>query len=384
MTPRRRPPDRAVPWRFRSVCCLRLSAHMDQSAAWDSERQALLGRRISELGLSIRGSRIERLVQELYAELQAKNLAFKPPVYLSDEWGCPDATPLIGVPFYLADPRLERIEAEVAGGVEGDVEAMRYLRHEAGHAYNYAYRLYDRADWRRTFGPYSRPYRDRYHVDPFSRSYVRHILGWYAQKHPDEDFAESFAVWLTPGRDWRREYAEWPALKKIEYVDRVMSELAEIVPDAPAPTDEDVPVEAMHYTIADHYRENAESLPLVDRSHFDGDLRTLFATPTEAPTAEPAQSFLRRHERELVSRIAYWTGESPTVVRALVELMAERAAEMELQVSGLEASTLIELTAFGTAVMMNYRYTDAFDGSRVSAGAAAERPDAYRAEGQSA
>ncbi|MDQ3997828.1 MAG: hypothetical protein M3303_12530 [Gemmatimonadota bacterium] len=356
---------------------------MDQSAAWDSERQALLGRRISELGLSIRGSRIESLVDQLHSELDAKGLAFRPPVYLSDEWGCPDATPLIGVPFYLADPRLERIEAEVAGGVEGDAEAMRYLRHEAGHAYNYAYRLYDRPDWRRTFGPYSRPYRDRYHVDPFSREFVRHILGWYAQKHPDEDFAETFAVWLTPGVEWRREYAGWPALRKLEYVDRAMRELAEIVPEVPTPTEDDLPVEAMHYTIADHYRENAEELPLVDRAHFDGDLRTLFASGDEAPSAESAQSFLRRHARELISRVAYWTGESPTVVRALVELMAERAAALGLRVTGLEASTLIELTAFGTAVIMNYRYTDAFDGGRGSSDAG-DTAGAYRGDGQSA
>jgi hypothetical protein len=357
---------------------------MDQSAAWDRERQALLGRRISDLGLSIRGSRIERLVQQLHQELEARGLAFRPPVYLSDEWGCPDATPLIGVPFYLADPRLERIEAEVVGGVEGDAEAMRYLRHEAGHAYNYAYRLYDRPDWRRTFGPYSRPYRDRYHVDPFSRHFVRHILGWYAQKHPDEDFAESFAIWLTPGLDWRREYAGWPALQKLEYVDRVMRELAEVIPEVPTPTDDDLPVEAMHYTIADHYREHAESLPLVDRSHFDGDLRTLFASADEAPSTELAQSFLLRHERELVSRVSYWTGESPTVVRALVELLAERAGALGLRVAGLEASTLIELTAFGTAVIMNYRYTDAFDGGRAATGAAGESAGVYRAEGQSA
>ena len=357
---------------------------MDQSAAWDTERQALLGRRISELGLSIRGSRIERLVEQLHRELEAKGLAFRPPVYLSDEWGCPDATPLIGVPFYLADPRLERIEAEVAGGVEGDAEAMRYLRHEAGHAYNYAYRLYDRPDWRRTFGPYSRPYRDRYHVDPFSREYVRHILGWYAQKHPDEDFAESFAVWLTPGIEWRREYAGWPALQKLEYVDGVMRELAEVVPEVPAPSEDDLPVEAMHYTIEDHYREHAEALPLLDRSHFDGDLRTLFGSAEEAPSTEPAHSFLRRHERELVSRIAYWTGEAPMVVRSLIELLAERAEALGLRVAGLEASTLIELTAFGTAVIMNYRYTDAFDGGRPSPAAGAGSSGTFRAEGQSA
>ena len=125
-------------------------------------------------------------------------IAFRPPVYLSDQWGCPDGTPLIGVPFYLADERLERIEAEHAGAVEGDEEAMRYLRHEAGHAINYAFRLYERPDFGELFGDYARPYHERYAANPLSRAYVRHILGWYAQKHPDEDFAETFAVWLTP------------------------------------------------------------------------------------------------------------------------------------------------------------------------------------------
>jgi hypothetical protein len=213
---------------------------------------------------------------------------------------------------------------------------------------------------------------------------VLHLDSWYAQSHPDEDFAETFAVWLTPGVEWQREYGGWPALRKLEYVDRAMRELAEIVPDVPTPTEDDLPVEAMHYTIADHYRENAEELPLVDRAHFDGDLRTLFASGDEAPSAESAQSFLRRHARELVSRVAYWTGESPTVVRALVELMAERAAALGLRVTGLEASTLIELTAFGTAVIMNYRYTDAFDGGRGSSDADDNGVGAYRADGQSA
>ena len=199
---------------------------------WEGERRSLLDRRISELGLSVRGSLVEKYVDRLYAELEARGLRFRPPVYLSDEWGCPDGTPLIGVPFYLADQRLARIEEELAVEVESEVDVMRFLRHEAGHAFNYAYRLYDREDWRRIFGPYSRPYLDRFRANPFSREYVRHILGWYAQKHPDEDFAETFAVWLTPGRDWRAEYAGWPALAKLEYVDRVMRELGDETPEA--------------------------------------------------------------------------------------------------------------------------------------------------------
>jgi hypothetical protein len=329
----------------------------ESTNSWEGERDALLARRISELGLSIRGTLVEQLAEKLYDELAAKGLAFRPPVYLSDQWGCPEGTPLIGVPFYLADPRLLRIEEEMAVDVEQEGDIMRFLRHEAGHAFNYAYRLYDRPEWRRLFGPYSRPYRERYPVDPFSRDYVRHILGWYAQKHPDEDFAETFAVWLTPGLDWRTQYAGWPALAKLEYVDAVLREVADDRPDVPAPTSDDLPVEAMDYTIADHYRDTEEGLPISDAAHFDGDLRMIFATAAESPHGEGAARFLERHRRELVSRIAYWTGESPITVRTFIDLLARRADALALRMRGLEASTLIELTAFGTAVMTNYRYT---------------------------
>jgi len=325
--------------------------------AWQREREALLGRRISEIGLTIRGSRIERLVDQLYAELENRGIAFRPPVYLSDQWGCPDGTPLIGVPFYLVDPQLERIEAEMSAGVEDDAESMRYLRHECGHAVNYAFRLYERADWERTFGEFSRPYRERYHADPFSREYVRHILGWYAQKHPDEDFAETFAVWLTPDLDWRREYDGWPALGKLEYVDALMAEIRLLRPDLPSLTADDLPVEAMHYTVAEHYAGEDERLPIDDGRQFDADLRRIFAGAHEAPACEPARQFLSRHEREVVGRIAYWTSEAPAVVRSLVRHLAMRADVLGLRVGGLEASTLIELTAFGTAVVMNHRYT---------------------------
>jgi hypothetical protein len=335
-------------------------------STWEHERGALLGRKISELGLTIRGSRLEQLVEALYAELEAKSIAFRPQVYLSDQWGCPDGTPLIGVPFYLADQRLERIEAEMSAGIEDAAEAMRYLRHECGHAINYAFRLYDRADWRSTFGPYSRPYRERYRADPFSREYVRHILGWYAQKHPDEDFAETFAVWLTPDFDWRSEYAGWPALAKLEYVDGVMHEIGPHTPPSPAPRADDLPVEAMHYTVAEHYAGAADRVPIEDARQFDGDLRRIFVGAGDAAEGEPATSFIQRHHMEIVSRIAYWTSESASVVRSLIDHLARRAADLDLRVGGLEASTLIELTAFGTAVVMNHRYTHTL--GRTSAG----------------
>jgi hypothetical protein len=321
---------------------------------WSAERDLLLGRRISDIGLAIEGTRVERLTAQLYRELAEKGINFRPPVYLSDQWGCPDGTPLIGVPFYLADERLERIEAEMSGGIEDDVEAMRYLRHEAGHAINYAFQMYDRPEWSTYFGQYAKPYRDRYRADPLSRSHVRHILGWYAQKHPDEDFAETFAVWLTPGLDWRREYEGWPALAKLEYMDQLMREIAHEAPDVPPPVEDDLPVDAMRYTVADHYASD-ESMPIEDPRQFDADLRRIFMSASDAPAGEAADAFSAKHYREVVGRITYWTSEPPSVVRSLIDHVTRRARELGLRVGRLEASTLIELTAFGTAVSMQYR-----------------------------
>src|SRR4051812_6655565 len=106
--------------------------------SWHEERERLLHSRISELGLRIEGSALEPQVAQLYAELDACALQFKPPFYLSDEWGCPEGVPGIGVPFYLANPQLAQIEPELAENLEPEAETMMYLRHEAGHAFNYA------------------------------------------------------------------------------------------------------------------------------------------------------------------------------------------------------------------------------------------------------
>lgn len=201
-----------------------------RSADWQTVRQELLARRICNLGLRIKGSPIEPCIRQLKRELAAKGLDYTPSFYLSDSWGCPDRVPTIGIPFYLAGAALGRIEQEQTGGLEDDQMIMQLLRHEAGHAINYAFRLWEQPDWREIFGPFSKPYRDVFHPNPWSRRFVRHICSCpyrytYAQKHPDEDFAETFAVWLTPRSGWRRKYQDWPAIEKLRYVDRLMRKL---------------------------------------------------------------------------------------------------------------------------------------------------------------
>jgi hypothetical protein len=229
---------------------------------WETVRRELLNTRISDLNIHLEGSPLEPLVRKLQRELEAKKLRFRPRFYLTDSWGCPDRTPVIGVPFYLADSRLTKIEREQTGDIEDAKEIMMLLRHEAGHAVNYAYRLWSRPGWEETFGPFSRPYRDIFRPDKTSRRYVRHISAFpygrtYAQKHPDEDFAETFAVWVTPRSAWRVRYRQWPVIDKLIYVDRLMKEIRKTSPKI-----NNVklfrPIGKMNYLLAEHYGKKTE------------------------------------------------------------------------------------------------------------------------------
>jgi hypothetical protein len=219
----------------------------------DTKQQELLSRRISELPLKIEGTRLEELIIGLYKELEAAGIAFKPNIYLSDSWGCPNEVPVIGIPFHLADPALCSFFGQMSGiEAENDMTLTMILRHEAGHAFNYAYRLYDKPEWKTLFGPFSQPYQDDYQADPSSTRFVRHLEGCYAQKHPDDDFAETFAVWLTPYSHWQTAYAGTPALEKLQYVERIAAECGDKPPIVTGGM-VDMPVEEIRMTFSEWY-----------------------------------------------------------------------------------------------------------------------------------
>jgi hypothetical protein len=191
----------------------------------DKELRKLLSTRICDLPLTIKNTCIEASLNQLFRELEKAGISFKPKYYLTDGWGCPNRVPVIGVPFYLADQKLCILQAQLAGSkVEDDEVVMMFLRHEAGHTFNYAYRLYRKREWRRIFGWFSQPYKNDYSTVPFSPRFVSHFAGWYAQRHPDDDFAETFAVWLTPDSEWKKRYSGTPALDKLLYVDKMARE----------------------------------------------------------------------------------------------------------------------------------------------------------------
>jgi len=317
--------------------------------------QEILGKPIRDLGLKLEGSPVERFVHQLYDELGGKGLAkFRPACYLTDEWGCPSGEPIIGIPFYLANPDLASLEKEV-NDLEDKREIMMYLRHEAGHAFNYAYKLYRTPEWKTLFGPFRRRYLDNYRPVPFSRNYVRHLAGWYAQKHPDEDFAETFAVWLTPRSAWRKRYRGWGAMAKLRYMDRIARELgnAEPVRRRGYP---DVTVDEMESTVSEFYRQSvAEEIPVVDLA-LDTDLVDIFnVSKRRKKTVRPAHEFLHEHRKAVVDKVAYWTGVQRPLIKKLIEVIEKRIGELGLRAdTRREAEHLAELTVYATTLATNY------------------------------
>jgi len=325
---------------------------------WEhADEEELLDWRICDLGVKIADSPLEASIRRLYAELTDRGLSFLPRCYLTLEWLCPDRVPVIGIPFWLAHPRLTELEKKMMLEAEGadEQERMRLLRHEAGHAYNYAYRLYRRTRWRELFGPISAPYDpEEYPLRPYSRKYVIHLKDNYAQAHPDEDFAETFAVWLTPGLDWRRRYQGWPALRKLEYVDSLMKRLAG---RPPCVTGGELlsPVNRVRSTLRRYYARRKKELRQLIPEVYDRILSSLFSSQPE-PGAMSAAEFIRRHRRELVNTVARLALVRKYMVADVLSLLLARARRLNLYLKGSGERALLELGIVVASLVLQERY----------------------------
>ena len=331
--------------------------------AWETlGDEALLDVRLSDLGLRIEGTPLAERVERLHGELARKGLRFKPHVWLSSEWFSPDGVPGIAIPFYLAHPRLTRLERsqmfEVEGGTE--VSCMRLLRHEAGHAIDTAFRLHRRKLWRSTFGSFTAPYDAAYMPRPYSRRFVVHLDLWYAQSHPAEDFAETFAVWLTPRAEWRKRYARWPALKKLEAVDRMMGDIAG-QPQAVRCREQTERLTTLRTTLREHYAKKRERYAADPPEMFDPLLRRLFPAAVDgAPAGRRAAAFLRGHRAELRRAVSTWTGLYRYSIDQVLAEMIDRAAELELDLFRDEAEALSDATVVLTIMTMNHMHGGSF------------------------
>ncbi len=315
----------------------------------------LLEMRMSNLHLRIEGTPLESRIARLYNELESRGLDFRPHFWLSDEWYSPDGTPGIAAPFYLAHPRLMKLERRQMLEVEGGSEAqcMKILRHEAGHAIDTAFRLHRRQRWRELFGRHTEKYPDYYQPKPYSKDYVLHLDAWYAQSHPSEDFAETFAVWLKPRSKWRVQYEGWPAIEKLHYVDELMTSLAGEKPAVSSRRHVE-PLRELNKSLKEHYAEKRERYGS-DYPHFyDRDLRKLFSCDPEHARCGSAAAFLRSCRKDMRRLIAQWTGLYQYTIDQVLNEMIERCMQLRLRVHRAEDEVRRDLLVLLTVQTMNY------------------------------
>jgi hypothetical protein len=295
----------------------------------------LLALRLCDLDVAIRGTWLEECVERLHDELAARNIVLRPHCWLSDEWFSPKESPGIAIPFYLAHPRLMALERREIYEVEGGsrTECMKLLRHETAHAIQVAYRVHQRPRWKELFGRSGAAYPDYYRPNPASRHYVQHLDGWYAQCHPDEDFAETFAVWLAPRSGWRKRYAHWPALEKLDYVDELMGRLAGERPRFRSRT-QPHRLSTLRRTLRSYYDYKRERYAVDGSETFDRDLERLFTHPDQSRAGETAHAFLRRHRNEIRELVARWTGEYQFIVDHVLKQIMVRVRQLRLRAVG--------------------------------------------------
>lgn len=290
----------------------------------------ILQMRVRDLNLQIEGSELKPLIERLYRELDEKEIHFHPTCYLADEWLCPEKVPIIGIPFYLVHPRLKNIEKKMMLEVEGEPEqlCMKFLRHECGHALNYAYQFYKRTRWRQLFGPFSQKYSASYYFRPYSRRYVVNLNGNYAQAHPDEDFAETFAVWLCPSSNWQNKYKDWPVIKKLRYADQLMRKVSGTAPKDTPRAKPPWSASRMTSTLAAYYERKRKVLGSEFQGFYDDSLKRAFAAKSKSGLK--ASKLLRLHRQELVNNVTTWTSHRKYDIYQLVNKLIARSDKLGL------------------------------------------------------
>ena len=320
---------------------------------------ALLSLRIRDLGVRIEGTWIEECLDDLYEDLARRGLKFRPHAWLSTDWFVPGTIPGIAIPFYLAHPRLMKLEKKQMLEVEGGTrpEMMKILRHECGHALDNAYGLGRAVNRAELFGNASKRYPEHYRPNPASRKFVQHLRLYYAQSHPLEDFAETFAVILgSRNGGWRKRYAGWPAIRKLEYVDALLERLRGKTPRHRSRMKPDS-IATMNITLRDYYNERHTQYLVSYPDIYDADLKRLFTNSPDHLRSELASSFLTRNRAEIRRLVSNCTGEYQFTLEQVLKDMIGRSRELKLRAVGPERRLKMEFAVLLTVKTMDFHYS---------------------------
>jgi hypothetical protein len=319
--------------------------------------EELLKLKLKNLSLNIRGSIIEKRLSMLFSELGDKGLQFRPHVWISDEWFTPDDTSGFAVPFYLFHPRFIKLEKEEMFEAEGEkkTECLQIMRHETGHAISHAYQLYKLNSWKKVFGDYNKPYPLWYMPDIRSKNFVTHLNAWYAQAHPLEDFAETFAVWLNPDSKWKKFYKNWPALNKLIYLDDLMAGIKER-PTFIEPSGEYALVSELNYTIGEHYRRKKKFYSIEWAKSYDLELSKIF-TSKKSRSKIHACKFLNKIRPGVRRNISEIIDIPQYTVDQLLRELTRRCVKLNLHMKTNEDVALKRILVMLTAQLVNLTHT---------------------------
>ncbi|MCZ6603214.1 MAG: putative zinc-binding metallopeptidase, partial [Planctomycetota bacterium] len=316
------------------------------------------------------GSRLEYCISRLRKEIRREKISLRPYFYLSDFYGCVTRQANVGLAFYDADPLLQDIRREVTGEFHSEAEIMDMLRHEFGHAFCYTHRLYQEPEFRRIFGvrgDFFRTYPagDRFKSNPWSRNYVNLNGDHYAQKHPDEDFAETVATFVDRRSRWRVRYRNKKgALQKLEYVGRTLKRYGRRKPKEKSDPDSlHLPVEQLKKTVGEFFGASPTPFRKRAKGYIDPKLRRLFRHRLNGAQNGklPVSELIRVNRRTLLEKIGGWTEANRSVVRDLLDKIVSRSDVLGLAVRREHSQKkLLDLATFTTTLVTNYTLTNSY------------------------
>jgi hypothetical protein len=321
--------------------------------------EQILATRICDIRIPIKEvPLLNRCYVRLREELKRQRLLVAPMLWVADEWYSPDGVCGFAVPFFLLHPRLIRLAEEKIYEAEGSERewCMRLMRHEMGHVMDNAYQLRRRRQRQKLFGLSSLPYPDSYSPQPYSKKFVKNLDSWYAQAHPDEDWAETFAVWLNPQSKWRQKYKSGVARQKLDYLDEVMKSLAGT---RPVKVDRTVDIKAsdMKMTVGEFFDEKRSDFDEDEVGFFDEDLKRIFSFEKDPRAPLTAERFIRNHRLKLRDPLSKWTGQDRYKIKFIMDHLCERCKDLKLFLRNNPEDTLLEVTAMLAAKTASFLAT---------------------------
>jgi hypothetical protein len=306
-----------------------------------TRKMELLTTPVNRLGLDLKRSPLQPAIDRLLGLLRHRGIRLRPRFYLGEDWGCVAGTSNIEIGFYDADPLLQELNADLRGWSHEPRIIDYLLRHETGHAFCYMHRLYKLREFRIVFdvkGGFfdTYPATDRFKPHPWSRDFVNPNRDHYAQKHPDEDFAETFGVWLEPRSVWRRTYRnKKKALEKLELVTRLIDDYGDKPPAVEFdPKKVDAPVEGIRGTVAEELGASLRRFRSAATGYIDPMLKRIgrFGVPPLPAGSVSLAEVVATYRSFLEDVVVRHTGMTPSQASFLLSKIQGRCRALHLYV----------------------------------------------------